>query len=84
MLAMVMCLLTKQKLHVAVVEIRKTIPVVEKKQMESVVLRSSEQVARAVTNSMSMPAIVVNEQVVSMGKVLKPAEVIKLLGKLGY
>lgn len=33
---------------------------------------------------MSMPAIVVNEQVVSMGKVLKPAEVIKLLGKLGY
>ena len=33
---------------------------------------------------MSMPAIVVNEQVVSMGKVLKPAEVIKLLGKLGF
>lgn len=33
---------------------------------------------------MSMPAIVVNEQVVSMGKVLKSAEVIKLLGKLGY
>lgn len=32
---------------------------------------------------MSMPAIVVNEKVVSMGKVLKPAEVIKLLGKLG-
>lgn len=33
---------------------------------------------------MSMPAIVVNEQVVSMGKVLKSGEVIKLLGKLGY
>ena len=33
---------------------------------------------------MSMPAIVVNEQVVSMGKVLKSAEVIKLFGKLGY
>lgn len=30
---------------------------------------------------MSMPAIVVNEKVVSMGKVLKTAEVIKLLGK---
>jgi len=33
---------------------------------------------------MSMPALVVNEKVVSMGKVLKPAEVIKLLGKLGF
>ena len=33
--------------------------------------------------AMSMPAIVVNEQIVSMGKVLKPAEVEKLLGKLG-
>ena len=33
---------------------------------------------------MSMPAIVVNEQVVSMGKVLKSAEVIKLFEKLGY
>lgn len=33
---------------------------------------------------MSMPAIVVNENVVSMGKVLKNAEVIKLLGKLGF
>lgn len=33
---------------------------------------------------MSMPAIVVNENVVSMGKVLKSAEVIKLLGKLGF
>jgi len=32
---------------------------------------------------MSMPAIVVNEKVVSMGKVLKSAEVIKLLGNLG-
>ncbi len=30
---------------------------------------------------MSMPAIVVNEKVVSMGKVLKPANVIKLLEK---
>lgn len=34
--------------------------------------------------AMSMPAIVVDEKVVSMGKTLKPAEVIKLLGKLGY
>ena len=33
---------------------------------------------------MSMPAIVVNEQVVSMGKVLKVADVEKLLHKLGY
>ena len=33
---------------------------------------------------MSMPGIVVNEQVVSMGKVLKSADVIKLLHKLGY
>ena len=33
---------------------------------------------------MSMPAIVVNEQVVSMGKVLKVADVEKLLRKLGY
>ena len=33
---------------------------------------------------MSMPGIVVNEKVVSMGKVLKAADVIKLLKKLGY
>lgn len=33
---------------------------------------------------MSMPAIVVNEQVASMGKVLKAADVEKLLHKLGY
>lgn len=33
---------------------------------------------------MSMPGIVVNEKVVSMGKVLKTADVIKLLGKMGY
>lgn len=33
---------------------------------------------------MSMPAIVVNETVASMGKVLKVADVIKLLGKMGY
>ena len=33
---------------------------------------------------MSMPAIVVNEQVVSMGKMLKAADVEKLLHKLGY
>ena len=32
---------------------------------------------------MSMPAIVVNEKVVSMGKVLKTADVEKLLHKLG-
>ena len=32
---------------------------------------------------MSMPALVVNEQVVSMGKVLKAADVKKLLEKLG-
>ncbi len=32
---------------------------------------------------MSMPAIVVNEQVVSMGKVLKAAQVVELLKKLG-
>lgn len=34
--------------------------------------------------AMSMPAIVVNEKVVSMGKVLKPDDVTKLLEKLGY
>lgn len=33
---------------------------------------------------MSMPALVVNEQVVSMGKVLKPDEIEKLLHKLEY
>ena len=33
---------------------------------------------------MSMPALVVNDKVVSMGKVLKAAEVEKLLRKLGY
>ena len=33
---------------------------------------------------MSMPAIVVNEKVVSMGKVLKTADVEKLLHKLGF
>ena len=33
---------------------------------------------------MSMPALVVNEKVVSMGKVLKPADVEKLLHKLGF
>ena len=32
---------------------------------------------------MSMPALVVNEQVISMGKVLKAADVEKLLDKLG-
>ncbi len=32
---------------------------------------------------MSMPALVVNEKVVSMGKVLKSAEIEKLLHKLG-
>ena len=32
----------------------------------------------------SMPAIVVNEKVVSMGKVLKAADMEKLLRKLGY
>ena len=33
---------------------------------------------------MSMPALVVNEKVVSMGKVLKAAEVEKLFKKLGF
>lgn len=33
---------------------------------------------------MRMPALVVNETAVSMGKVLKTAEVEKLLHKLGY
>lgn len=33
---------------------------------------------------MSMPAIVVNEKVVSMGKILKSADVEKLLHKLGF
>ena len=33
---------------------------------------------------MSMPALVVNEEVVSMGRVLKNADIIRLLGKLGY
>ena len=34
--------------------------------------------------AMSMPAIVVNEKIVSMGKVLKDADVEKLLHTLGY
>lgn len=33
---------------------------------------------------MSMPSLVVNEKVVSMGKVLKAADVEKLLHKLGF
>ena len=33
---------------------------------------------------MSMPALVINEKVVSMGKALKTAEIINLLKKLGY
>lgn len=33
---------------------------------------------------MSMPALVVNEKVVSMGKVLKSADVVDLLHKLGF
>lgn len=33
---------------------------------------------------MSMPGLVVNEKVVSMGKVLKPADIEKLLHKLGF
>ena len=33
---------------------------------------------------MSMPALVVNEKVVSMGKVLKSADVVALLHKLGF
>ena len=33
---------------------------------------------------MSMPALVVNEKVVSMGKALKAADVEKLLHKLGF
>ena len=33
---------------------------------------------------MSMPAVVVNERVVSMGKVLKTADVEKLLRKTGF
>ena len=33
---------------------------------------------------MSMPALVVNEKVVAMGKVLKSADVINLLHKLGF
>ncbi len=32
---------------------------------------------------MSMPALVVNEKVVAMGKVLKPADIEKLFAKLG-
>ena len=33
---------------------------------------------------MSMPALVINEKVVSAGKALKTADIIKLLKKLGY
>lgn len=33
---------------------------------------------------MSMPGLVVNEKVVSMGKVMKPADIEKLLHKLGF
>lgn len=31
---------------------------------------------------MNIPALVVNEQVVTMGKVLKPAEIVKILEKV--
>ena len=33
---------------------------------------------------MSMPVLVVNEKVVTMGKVLKPTDIEKLLNKLGF
>lgn len=33
---------------------------------------------------MSMPALVVNEKVVAMGKVLKANEIVNLLNKLGF
>ena len=33
---------------------------------------------------MSMPALVVNEKIVSMGKVLKASDVVALLHKLGF
>lgn len=33
---------------------------------------------------MSMPAIIINEKVVSQGKVIKSADIIKLLNKLGF
>lgn len=33
---------------------------------------------------MSMPVLVINDKVVSMGKALKTAEIINLLKKLGY
>ena len=33
---------------------------------------------------MSMPALVVNQKVVSSGKILKPAEIEKLFNKLGF
>lgn len=33
---------------------------------------------------MSMPGLVVNEKVVSVGKVLKPTDIEKLLHKLGF
>lgn len=33
---------------------------------------------------MSMPGLVVNEKVVSVGKVLKPADIEKLFHKLGF
>ena len=50
--------------------------------VEVAYITDMEQVMRY--GVMSMPAIVVNEKVVSMGKVLKAADVEKLLRKLGY
>lgn len=35
-------------------------------------------------NVMSMPALLINEKVVSMGKALKASEIIKLIKKTGY
>ena len=49
--------------------------------VEVAYITDMEQVMRY--GVMSMPAIVVNEKVVSMGKVLKAADVEKLLRKLG-
>ena len=50
--------------------------------VEVAYITDMEQVMRY--GVMRMPAIVVNEKVVSMGKVLKAADVEKLLRKLGY
>lgn len=58
----------------------------EEKAVEKVIAALADKIEFEVMEYgvMSMPALVVNEKVVSMGKVLKSADIETLLHKLGF